>query len=196
MCTELSRGTRSSSWSTWAARIFTTCLWRGGRSFSAEIGCWASRFRQVCFLPCRRLTVKFQVTKAVAHCHKKGVLHLDVKPANVLVSRRGVCKLGDFGCSIVTSKKRVSSGNKAFLVGTPGYQAPELLLGKVPTAACDVYSLGLLFWQLDSREVPYARQHPQVYHVTKVAIEVYLVITVTNHPTFHQHFHSDFVYCL
>ena len=76
-------------------------------------------------------------------------------------------------------------------MGTPGYQAPELLLGKVPTAACDVYSLGLLFWQLDSREVPYARQHPQVYHVTEVAIEVYQAIKVTNHPTFHQHFHSD-----
>ena len=135
------------------------------------------------------------MTKALAHCHKRGVLHLDVKPANVLVSRRGVCKLGDFGCSIVTSKKRVSSGNKAFLVGTPGYQAPELLLGKVPTAACDVYSLGLLFWQLDSREVPYARQHPQVYLVTKVAIEVYQAVKVTNHHTFHQHFHSDFVYC-
>jgi len=117
------------------------------------------------------LDVAFQVTKAVAHCHKKGVLHLDVKPANVLVSRRGVCKLGDFGCSIVTSKKRVSSGNKAFLVGTPGYQAPELLLGKVPTGACDVYSLGLLFWQLDSREVPYARQHPQAVMWSVVAVD-------------------------
>ena len=134
------------------------------------------------------------MTKALAHCHKRGVLHLDVKPANVLVSRRGVCKLGDFGCSIVTSKKRVSSGNKAFLVGTPGYQAPELLLGKVPTAACDVYSLGLLFWQLDSREVPYARQHPQVYHVTKVAIEVYQAIEVTNHPSFPSTF--SFRFCI
>ena len=42
------------------------------------------------------------------------------------------------------------------------YQAPELLKGKVPSRACDVYSLGILLWQLDSRSVPYPGQHPQV----------------------------------
>merc|ERR1712055_1001829 len=48
------------------------------------------------------------------------------------------------------------------LTGTPGYQAPELLKGEAPSRACDVYSLGILLWQLDSRTVPYAGQHPQV----------------------------------
>ena len=103
-----------------------------------------------------------QVTRALVHCHQMKVLHLDVKPANVLVTKKGICKLGDFGCSVSTAKHGTPVGAKAFLVGTPGYQAPELLLGKSPTAACDVYSLGILLWQLDSREVPYAGQHPQV----------------------------------
>ena len=90
------------------------------------------------------------------------MLHLDVKPANVLVTSKGICKLGDFGCSVSMVKSGTPVGSKAFLVGTPGYQAPELLLGKSPAAACDVYSLGILLWQLDSREAPYAGQHPQV----------------------------------
>jgi len=116
------------------------------------------------------LGVAAQVTRALVHCHQMKVLHLDVKPANVLVTSKGICKLGDFGCSVSTTKHGTPVGAKAFLVGTPGYQAPELLLGKSPTAACDVYSLGILLWQLDSREVPYAGQHPQAVMWSVVAV--------------------------
>ena len=48
------------------------------------------------------------------------------------------------------AKSETPVNTKAFLLGTPGYQAPELLLGKSPVAACDVYSLGILLWQLDN----------------------------------------------
>jgi len=116
------------------------------------------------------LEVATQVTRALVHCHQKKVLHLDVKPANVLVTSKGICKLGDFGCSVSMAKSGTPVGTKAFLVGTPGYQAPELLLGKSPATACDVYSLGILLWQLDSREVPYAGQHPQAVMWSVVAV--------------------------
>ena len=54
------------------------------------------------------------------------------------------------------------SGGRAWLLaGTPGYQAPELLLGLNPAPPCDLYSLGVLLWQVDSREVPWAGHHPQ-----------------------------------
>ena len=119
-------------------------------------------------------------------------MHLDVKPSNILVNTPspplqfsflkvtsgGVCKLGDFGCSVGLSSN--GKGPAVELTGTPGYQvificrkyfdtgwvyqAPELLKGEVPSRACDVYSLGILLWQLDSRSVPYAGQHPQVLH--------------------------------
>ena len=87
------------------------------------------------------------------------------EPANVLVTSKGICKLGDFGCLVSMAKSGTPVGTKTFWVDldTPGYQAPELLLGKSPAAACDVYSLGILLWQLDSSEVPCAGQHPQVY---------------------------------
>lgn len=99
-----------------------------------------------------------QVCLALSHCHSKAIVHLDVKPANVLVTRQGVCKLGDFGCSV--SLNNVSLAMDHSLVGTPGYQAPEFLRGEAPTTHCDVYSLGILLWQLDSREVPFSGRNP------------------------------------
>jgi len=100
-----------------------------------------------------------QVSSALVHCHSRGVLHMDIKPANILVSSQGMCKVGDFGCSVATSCTSLTLDHS--LVGTPGYQAPEFLRGCAPTPACDIYSLAILMWQLDSREVPFSGQHPQ-----------------------------------
>ena len=105
------------------------------------------------------LTAAKHVSSALAHCHSKGIIHLDVKPSNVLVNSQGVFKLGDFGCSVSSSGPSLEVNHS--LVGTPGYQAPEFLRGNVPSPACDIYSLAILFWQLDARDIPFSGQHPQ-----------------------------------
>ncbi|XP_023337254.1 serine/threonine-protein kinase mos [Eurytemora carolleeae] len=105
------------------------------------------------------LGVGRQISSALNHCHSRGVVHMDIKPANVLVTSSGVCKLGDFGCSVGVDSGDVPLDHS--LVGTPGYQAPEFLRGGLPHPLCDVYSFGILLWQLDSREVPFQGQHPQ-----------------------------------
>ena len=69
------------------------------------------------------------MTRALVHCHQRKALHLD---ANVLVTSKDICKLGDFGYSVLMAKSGTPVNTKAFLLGTPGYQAPELLLGKSP----------------------------------------------------------------
>ena len=108
-----------------------------------------------------------EISRALLHCHQRKIIHLDVKPANVFVTSSGVCKLGDFGCSVLQDSNTLSLDHS--LVGTPGYQAPEFLRGCEPTLGCDVYSLGILLWQLDSREFPYPGHHPHTVMFRVVA---------------------------
>ncbi|KAF0881271.1 PMYT1 kinase, partial [Crocuta crocuta] len=75
---------------------------------------------------------------ALAHLHSQGLVHLDVKPANIFLGPRGRCKLGDFGLLVELG----ASGTGEAQEGDPRYMAPELLQGSYGTAA-DVFSLGL-----------------------------------------------------
>ncbi|VEN62741.1 unnamed protein product, partial [Callosobruchus maculatus] len=90
------------------------------------------------------------IAEGLWYCHRNGVLHLDVKPQNILVCD-GICKICDFG-----SSRRQDYQNNFTFQGTPVYAAPELLLGSKPTEKCDVYSLGITFWQMKSRRRPYS----------------------------------------
>ncbi|XP_046299311.1 membrane-associated tyrosine- and threonine-specific cdc2-inhibitory kinase isoform X1 [Marmota monax] len=75
---------------------------------------------------------------ALAHLHGQGLVHLDVKPANIFLGPRGRCKLGDFGLLVELGATGASEAQE----GDPRYMAPELLQGSYGTAA-DVFSLGL-----------------------------------------------------
>lgn len=103
------------------------------------------------------------VARALRHLHAHGVVHLDLKPANVIVSRAGVCKLADFGCSLKVElvHDHDASARRMEIGGTYTHRAPELLRGEDVTPGADVYSFGVTLWQLLTREPPYEgeRQH-------------------------------------
>lgn len=111
-----------------------------------------SEFTQRCLI---------NISSALKFIHSKGILHMDVKPSNVFVTSSGVCKLGDFGCSRkVDCTKPNSDVENNLLVGTSGYQAPEYLQDKRPTEKCDVYSFGVMMWQILNKEYPFKNCHP------------------------------------
>ena len=100
-----------------------------------------------------RLALFSDVLAAVAHAHTHGVIHRDLKPGNILVTREGQVKLLDFGVAKLLDDE-ASSGESTELTRqggralTPEYAAPEQLRGEAVTTATDVYALGVLLYQL------------------------------------------------
>ncbi|XP_066518620.1 proto-oncogene serine/threonine-protein kinase mos [Hoplias malabaricus] len=103
------------------------------------------------------------IASALHHLHAHGVAHLDVKPANVLVSPAGVCKLADFGCSLRLEREH-EEARPLEIGGTYTHRAPELLRGERVTARADVYSYGVTLWQLLTREPPYRGERQYVMY--------------------------------
>ena len=90
-----------------------------------------------------------QLVSALTYLHHRYILHLDIKPANILVTQQHVCKVIDFGCTQPTDHPRVSS-----LQGTLAYRAPELFRNQLPTTKAAIYSLAITLWSLKTRQTP------------------------------------------
>ena len=98
--------------------------------------------------------ILLEVGSALAAAHEKGILHLDVKPENVMVQRDGSCKLIDFGMGITIASRRCSP--LKLVLGTDGYMSPEQRRGELAelTAAADVFGLGGLLYFLLTGHAP------------------------------------------
>ena len=102
------------------------------------------------------LAIGWEIARALAHAHERGIIHRDIKPSNVLVSRRGEIKLVDFGIAHddrVPSSPEPLEGGATF--GTPAYMSPEQILGAPLDARTDIFSLGVVLYQLVSGVRPF-----------------------------------------
>jgi tRNA A-37 threonylcarbamoyl transferase component Bud32 len=96
--------------------------------------------------PAQVRDIGIKIADALAAAHAAGVLHRDVKPANILVNRYGMVGLSDFGLASILDPGAEQSVTREAL--TPAYSSPERFRGEEPTAACDLYSLAATMYSL------------------------------------------------
>jgi serine/threonine-protein kinase len=119
-------------------------------------------------LPLRKvLSVVASVAEALEFAHRADVIHRDIKPANIMLLKTGGVKVTDFGIAKAISSSRTRTG---VILGTPNYMSPEQIMGQKVDPRSDVFSLGVVFYQLLTGELPFQGDNLSslLYQITQV----------------------------
>lgn len=109
-----------------------------------------------------------QAAAALAHAHREGVVHCDVKPENVLIDHQGVVKVTDFGVAEAVTRTVTADIGREIL-GTVAYLAPEVLEGQLPRPPADVYALALTLYEAAAGRLPFHGATPAAVAVQRLS---------------------------
>lgn len=97
------------------------------------------------------------IATGMSVAHQAGVIHRDLKPANILVNDAGLLKIVDFGVAAAASSGDTQLTKTGYVIGSPKYMAPEQILGKKVDETADIYSVGVLMYEMTTGIPPYSR---------------------------------------
>ncbi|MGJ5897618.1 serine/threonine protein kinase [Streptomyces sp. V2] len=108
----------------------------------------------------KALQITADVLAALDISHEMGLVHRDIKPGNVMMTKRGVVKVMDFGIARAMQSGVTSMTQTGMVVGTPQYLSPEQALGRAVDARSDLYSVGIMLFQLVTGRLPFDADSP------------------------------------
>jgi eukaryotic-like serine/threonine-protein kinase len=108
----------------------------------------------------RAIRIAIEVLKALDYVHANGVVHRDLKPENIMVDDEDHIKLIDFGIAGDTSARRLTYANFTAMLGTPNYIAPEQVKGKRGDGRTDIYSMGVILYEMLTGKLPFSGPTP------------------------------------
>src|SRR6056297_245476 len=106
----------------------------------------------------RIIEIASQIAAALSHAHKNKIIHRDIKPQNILITKDNRIKVADFGIARAVSDATVV--NTANLMGTVHYASPEQLKGSLVDERTDIYSLGVIMYEMSTGQLPYVGEAP------------------------------------
>ncbi len=105
----------------------------------------------------KALGFSYDMATGMSVAHNAGVIHRDLKPANILVNDDGLLKIVDFGVAAAASSGDTQLTKTGYVIGSPKYMAPEQILGKKVDATADIYSIGVIMYEMVTGIPPYSR---------------------------------------
>jgi HEAT repeat protein/tRNA A-37 threonylcarbamoyl transferase component Bud32 len=97
------------------------------------------------------------IATGMAIAHQAGIVHRDLKPANILINNEGLLKIVDFGVAAAQKEGDTQLTKTGYVIGSPKYMAPEQILGKKVDERADIYSVGVILYEMVTGQPPYSR---------------------------------------